>query len=140
MNVCVGMQSSNPHSLIGACVFKWSVVFVPNPPAVARVAHWSLMLRWHQAPVLAGEEEGESGDYLMPSHSHLKSFAEPLLIFKKTDLSCCEEVEPRRVADRAKGGVAAVSVLLNLILSAGHRAGEVIKIVQLGMTLETQPG
>lgn len=58
-------------------------------------------------------------------------------IFKK-HLSCREEAEPRRVADRAGGGVAAVGVLLILILSLAHRAGEVIKIVQLGMALATK--
>lgn len=87
------------------------------------------------APVLAGEEEGESGDYLMLSQPSEELRRTASDIFKK-HVSCCVEVESRRVADRA--GVAAVGVLLILILSLGHRVGEVIKIVQLGMALATK--
>ena len=110
------------------CVFKSSIVRVPSP-ALQLVSLTDPSCNGDiSAPVLAGEEEGESGDYLMPSQLSEELWRNASDVFIK-HLSVCGEVEPCRV------GWPSLAVLLILILSLGQRAGEVIKIVQLGMAL-----
>lgn len=110
MNVCIGMQSSNPHSSFSVCVcarahscvcvFKSSIVCVPST-VLQLVSLTDPSCNGDiSAPVLAGEEEGESGDYLMLSQPPEEPWRTASDIFKK-HLSRCGEVEPRRVADRA---------------------------------------